>query len=163
MKRLLWLIIITGLLLPAGVWAEEAKLYKYVDDQGVTHFTDSLEAIPEKYRSDVKQTEAIVSEPGSETSPAPNPSPDAVKEAKPSAEETSKAKQRVEYDELKAHEQELTEQLEQLDEDLSQAARRKSKSGKDKHDWKQLKQQKEVLEQDLENTRDRMLEIEPAD
>ena len=28
-----------------------AALYKYVDDQGVTNFTDSMSKVPEKYRS----------------------------------------------------------------------------------------------------------------
>ena len=161
MKRLLGFIIIAGLMLPVGALAEEAKLYKYVDDQGVTRFTDSMEAVPEQYRSNMKQADAVVSEPSSETTPAP--APETTQTPELSKEDMAKAQQKAEYEELKELEQELSQQLEQLDEDLSRAAKRKSKSGKDKYEWKQLKQQKEELEQEIEKATDRMVEIEPAE
>lgn len=163
MKRLLRLIVFTALLLPAGAWGEGPKLYKYVDDQGVTHFTDNMESIPEKYHSSVKQADAIVSKTGSETPTAQKPAPDAAQEPEKTPEEIAETQQRAEYEELKAREKELTEQLEQMDEEVSRAARLKSKSGKDMYNWKQLKQQKEAMEQELKVTQERMLEIEPAD
>jgi hypothetical protein len=37
--------------------ADAAEVYRWVDDQGVTHFTDDPAAVPEHYRSETKKIE----------------------------------------------------------------------------------------------------------
>ncbi len=54
--RLLLTIIIIILLFPSYV---SAKIYKFVDDEGIMHFVDNYDAIPEKYR-EKKVQEVII-------------------------------------------------------------------------------------------------------
>jgi len=58
-------------LLAALLWpgsARPAEMIRWVDDQGVVHFTDSLKNIPEKFRSKVTRLKT--------SGPAPAPIPD---------------------------------------------------------------------------------------
>ncbi len=32
-----------------------AKIYRWLDDQSVVHFSDKLESVPERYRSQIKR------------------------------------------------------------------------------------------------------------
>ena len=54
--RLFLAVIIFLLLLPSNV---SANIYKFVDEDGIKHFVDSYDAIPERYRE--KKVEEIVS------------------------------------------------------------------------------------------------------
>ena len=47
----LLLVLLTGF---SGHRVAHAELFKYVDDSGKTHFVDSLEKVPEQYRTEVK-------------------------------------------------------------------------------------------------------------
>jgi clan AA aspartic protease (TIGR02281 family) len=62
-----FLIMLAVLLLSAGA-ARPAEMIRWVDDQGVVHFTDSLKNIPEKFRSKVTRLKT--------SRPAPAPIPD---------------------------------------------------------------------------------------
>jgi len=62
-----FLIMLAVLLLSAGA-ARPAEMIRWVDDQGVVHFTDSLKNIPEKFRSKVTRLKT--------NRPAPAPIPD---------------------------------------------------------------------------------------
>jgi len=64
------LFVLIGLL-ASLLWpgpARPAEMIRWVDDQGVVHFTDSLKNIPEKFRSKVTRLET--------SRPAPAPIPD---------------------------------------------------------------------------------------
>lgn len=61
------LIVLLASLLWTGA-ARPAEMIRWVDDQGVVHFTDSLKNIPEKFRSKVTRLKT--------SRPAPAPIPD---------------------------------------------------------------------------------------
>ena len=65
--RKIFLLVLLAALLGAGA-ARPAEMMRWVDDQGVVHFTDSLKEIPEKFRSKVTRLKTI--------GPAPAPIPD---------------------------------------------------------------------------------------
>jgi clan AA aspartic protease (TIGR02281 family) len=65
--RKLFLILVLALLCWTGA-ALPAEMIRWVDDQGVVHFTDSLKDIPEKFRSKVTRLKT--------SGPAPAPIPD---------------------------------------------------------------------------------------
>ena len=54
MKRTLFVIILLALLISRISFAE---VYKWVDEKGVTHFTDDMTQVPEKYRPKAKSIE----------------------------------------------------------------------------------------------------------
>lgn len=62
-----FLIMLAVLLLSAGA-ARPAEMIRWVDEQGVVHFTDSLKNIPEKFRSKVTRLKT--------SGPVPAPIPD---------------------------------------------------------------------------------------
>lgn len=53
------LVIITACLLLGGTAFVSAETYRWTDERGVIHFTDSSESIPAKYRKQVKTGEDI--------------------------------------------------------------------------------------------------------
>lgn len=64
--KTVWIALViggfAGILLSGGFSPAEAKIYKYVDDQGKTHYTNTESAIPQKYRSSpkIKQFRGVV-------------------------------------------------------------------------------------------------------
>jgi len=54
MKRTLFVIILLALLISRISFAE---VYKWVDEKGVTHFTDDMTQVPEKYRPKAESIE----------------------------------------------------------------------------------------------------------
>jgi clan AA aspartic protease (TIGR02281 family) len=60
------IVLLASLLWPDA--ARPAEMIRWVDDQGVVHFTDSLKNIPEKFRSEVTRLKT--------SRPAPAPIPD---------------------------------------------------------------------------------------
>ncbi|MGB9698013.1 MAG: DUF4124 domain-containing protein [Thermodesulfobacteriota bacterium] len=77
------LIICLGIALPISGAAE---VYKYIDDKGVTHFTDRFESIPAKYRP---QIQIIKEQP---TSPILPPASEPTKEKVEESEKTQPQK-----------------------------------------------------------------------
>ena len=53
------LLVLTLCLMFGGVVSIHAETYRWNDEQGVIHFTDSPESIPKKYRNQVKTGEDI--------------------------------------------------------------------------------------------------------
>ena len=69
MKRTRWLIFI-GLLFHWSLsWSQE--FYQWVDDGGVSNFTDDLSRVPEKYRNQVRERKQLEKTPPSPPSPSP--------------------------------------------------------------------------------------------
>ena len=65
--RKIFLLVLLVSLLRAGA-ARPAEMFRWVDDQGVVHLTDSLKEIPEKFRAQVTLMKT--------SRPAPAPVPD---------------------------------------------------------------------------------------
>lgn len=59
MRRHLKIVILGGLLLILAVPAT-AEFYEYVDNKGITHFTDNRSTIPPRYQSQIEQYADIV-------------------------------------------------------------------------------------------------------
>lgn len=61
-----------------AVAAADASIFEWVDSEGVTHFTDNPDKVPEKYRKKVKERESVTVEsppPATATPPAQPPPP----------------------------------------------------------------------------------------
>ena len=111
--RLLLTIIIILLLFPSYV---SAKIYKFVDDEGIMHFVDNYDAIPEKYRE--KKVEEVIIKNEKES--------DKIKEEKEEKEEEVKesvpndssepAKKKTEAEIIKDWDEKLSKQKEKLEE-----------------------------------------------
>jgi len=54
MKRTLFIVLFTFLIFQISF----AQVYKWIDEKGVTHFTDDITQVPEKYRSKSERIEA---------------------------------------------------------------------------------------------------------
>ena len=54
MRRHLKIVILSGLLLIPAIMAT-AEVFEYVDDKGITHFTDNRSTIPPQYQSQIEQ------------------------------------------------------------------------------------------------------------
>ena len=59
MKKTIFFVTISFFLLSLPFYASP-KIYRYVDEEGITHFVDNYDAIPEKYR--VKAVEKVKEE-----------------------------------------------------------------------------------------------------
>lgn len=112
------LILITSI-------AGAAEIYKYIDDKGITHFTDRFESIPVEYRQQVKiikeQPSSPISAPAAEpakeksedlsvTTPQKKEGPAQIGEIKLSVKEEEKLKAREEKEKQIA---ELKQQIEE--------------------------------------------------
>lgn len=59
MRRHLKIIILGGLLLIPAIPAT-AEVFEYVDNKGITHFTDNLSTIPPQFQSQIEQYAEII-------------------------------------------------------------------------------------------------------
>lgn len=73
-KIMIFAMLCAMLLQPVAGWA---KIYKYKDDQGKTHFTDDASAVPLKYRKQIeeKKYRGVTDSPGSSSAPGMGASP----------------------------------------------------------------------------------------
>ena len=154
--RMLPALLLTGVLLAAPV---SAKIFKYIDDNGVVHYTDTMSTIPPEYRQQIQQyREAKNTKSSQETDAADQgqtPAPAASEKNRdadmpPAAENTEKAeKAQTEAIEIPKTE-ETAEQRKQLEQKRKQLQKKQQKL--DNHyqslleERKQLRQRQDKLE-----------------
>ena len=150
-NKLIWLVLLSVLLLARAAAGEENKLYKYVDENGVTRYTDDVSTIPRQHQQDVERFDAVKpSNPQSGLNKAPVPKTTAPKprvedlEARLKRQLYLQDKQRL--DQLG---QELIEQNARIGEDLRWARKRRNKSGRRKYQYKQMLKEQKIMEQKL--------------
>ncbi len=113
------LLVASLIVLGAAAWAEERDkaLYTWTDNKGVMHMTDSLEKVPEKYRSQARRIEG--------GTPGGNVVPETQSPAAPAAPD-----QAVEGGSLKAQWQsrmlDAKRKLQQAEDRYQQLAKRKN-------------------------------------
>lgn len=54
LRRILLILALAGIALACFCTAAQAEIYKYVDRNGVSHYSDSVSSIPDEYRSQVR-------------------------------------------------------------------------------------------------------------
>lgn len=161
MKNKRWLkvafrvIIILGLICPM---VGAAEIYKYIDNKGVTHFTDRFESIPVEYRPQIK---IIKEQPSSPISP---PAAEPPKEKRENLGETTPPKTEpplgrreiipaAEEEKIKAREEkekQISELRQQIEEKRKQQkSLRTSWMVYDRHAIVRLNQEIEALEKQI--------------
>lgn len=148
----IWLALLGVLLLAHVAAGQENKLYKYVDENGVTHYTDDMATIPQQQRQEMESFDAVKPD---TTSPAPptRTRPQAPKTTAPksNAQDLDAKHKQQQYlqdkQQLDQMGQELIEQNAQLGDDLRWAKKRRSKSGQRKHHYKQMLKEQKAMEQ----------------
>jgi len=81
MRRMAFLLVAIPLVLRWPVIAD-AQIYRWVDDNGVPHFADGIDSVPDRYRSKAVPL-------GMKNAPAPPGVPPGAPDAKPTSGETS--------------------------------------------------------------------------
>lgn len=81
MRRMVWLLTAILFVLPWPAPAD-AQIYRWVDENGVPHFADGIDSVPDRYRSKAVPL-------GMKNAPAPPPAPPGAEPAKPASGETT--------------------------------------------------------------------------
>ncbi|MBI4637785.1 MAG: aspartyl protease family protein [Candidatus Rokubacteria bacterium] len=68
MRHSLILLAVVGLLAAAGARPADAQIYRWTDERGVPHYSEGLDSVPERYRSQAVPL-------GFRNAPAPSPAP----------------------------------------------------------------------------------------
>jgi hypothetical protein len=150
-NTLIWLALFSVLLAAHAATAEENKLYKYVDENGVTRYTDDVSTIPRQHQQDVERFDAVKpSRPQSGLNEAPAPKTTAPG---PRLEDLETRQKRQQYlqdkQRLDQLGQALIEQNARIGEDLRWAKKRRNKSGRRKYQYKQMLKEQKIMEQKL--------------
>lgn len=169
MRRYVFGFALFAVLLIAHVAAgEENKLYKYVDEKGVTHFTDDVASIPQKHQQEMESFDAVKpsSTPSTPPTRSTSPTPKTVTPKQTIEDLEARQKRQLylqEKQRLDQLGQDLIEQNARLSEDLRWAKKRRRKSGQRKHHYKQLLKEQKAMEQKIKEYQEAMEDFDTED